>query len=120
VNRLSVAQGLDAERLRFLGRLHEPEGGLAALAAASRADVPRVSGDLIYGVAMGAVDAPGEQGAADSAAEARAVARTGVGHVSAYSLTIEPGTQFGGRRCRRCRERRRVADAFSGALRPRS
>ncbi len=96
VNRLSVGvQGLDAERLRFLGRLHEPEGGLAALAAAIRAEVPRVSGDLIYGVAMGAADAPGEQGAEDAAAEARAVARTGVGHVSAYSLTIEPGTQFG-------------------------
>lgn len=106
VNRLSVGvQGLDAERLRFLGRLHDPGGGLAALDAAIRARVPRVSGDLIYGVATGA--APGEpagsepsartreQSAEQAADEARAVARTGVGHVSAYSLTVEPGTQFG-------------------------
>ena len=106
VDRLSVGvQGLDAERLQFLGRLHDPGGGLAALDAAIRAGVPRVSGDLIYGVATGA--APGEapageapvrareQSAEQAADEACAVARTGVGHVSAYSLTIEPGTQFG-------------------------
>lgn len=96
VNRLSVGvQGLDAERLRFLGRLHEPEGGLAALGAAIRAGVPRVSGDLIYAVATGTPERPVDQDAEDAAAEARAVARTGVGHVSAYNLTIEPGTQFG-------------------------
>src|SRR6185295_3884664 len=31
----------------------------------------------------------------DSVAEVRRVAATGVTHISAYSLTIEPGTQFG-------------------------
>jgi oxygen-independent coproporphyrinogen-3 oxidase len=92
VNRLSVGvQGLDPERLRFLGRLHDPAGGLAAVLAAVRAGVPRVSADLIYGVATGP-DAPSP---AEAAAEVRRVAATGVGHVSAYSLTIEPGTQFG-------------------------
>jgi putative oxygen-independent coproporphyrinogen III oxidase len=91
VNRLSVGvQGLDEQRLRFLGRLHDPEGGLAALRAALRSGMPRVSGDLIYGVAGGH-----EQQASDAAEEARAVAGTGVSHVSAYNLTIEPGTQFG-------------------------
>jgi putative oxygen-independent coproporphyrinogen III oxidase len=92
VNRLSVGvQGLDAERLRFLGRLHDPEGGLAAVTAAVRAGVPRVSADLIYGVAAGAdADAP-----ETAAKEALRVADTGVTHVSAYSLTIEPNTQFG-------------------------
>jgi oxygen-independent coproporphyrinogen-3 oxidase len=95
-NRISVGvQGLDEERLRFLGRLHDPSGGIAALRAAVRAGVPRVSGDVIYGVASGSVERPREQGAEEAAAEARAVARTGVGHVSAYNLTIEPGTQFG-------------------------
>lgn len=92
VNRLSVGvQGLDAERLRFLGRLHDPEGGMRALRDAVRAGVPRVSADLIYGVAAGS-DASAPRTAA---AEARAIAETGVTHVSAYSLTIEPGTQFG-------------------------
>jgi oxygen-independent coproporphyrinogen-3 oxidase len=96
VNRISVGvQGLDEERLRFLGRLHDPGGGPAAVQAAIRAGVPRVSGDLIYGVASGSVDRPRAQAAEEAAAEARAVARTGAGHVSAYSLTIEPGTQFG-------------------------
>ena len=92
VNRLSIGvQGLDADRLQFLGRLHDPEGGLAAVAAAVRAGVPRVSADLIYGVAAGAnADAP-----ATAAAEVGRVADLGVTHLSAYSLTIEPGTQFG-------------------------
>ena len=92
VNRLSIGvQGLDEERLRFLGRLHDPAGGLAAVEAAVRARVPRVSADLIYGVATGAE----QQTPAEAAAEAGRVADTGVTHVSAYSLTIEPGTLFG-------------------------
>jgi putative oxygen-independent coproporphyrinogen III oxidase len=96
VNRLSVGvQGLDDERLRFLGRLHDPASGLAALEAALRSGMPRVSGDLIYGVAVGAAEGPREQRPEQAAAEARAVAATGVTHVSAYSLTIEQGTQFG-------------------------
>jgi oxygen-independent coproporphyrinogen-3 oxidase len=57
--------------------------------------MPRVSGDLIYGVAVGTVDGAQEQRPEQAAAEARAVASTGVTHVSAYSLTVEPGTQFG-------------------------
>ncbi len=92
VNRLSVGvQGLDPERLKFLGRLHDAEGGLQALEAALRAGAPRVSADLIYGVATGP-DAPSPRAAA---IEVGRVADTGVSHVSAYSLTIEPGTQFG-------------------------
>ena len=99
VNRLSVGvQGLDERRLKFLGRLHGPDEGLEALRAALRSGMPRVSGDLIYGTFGGAFGAQGgeaEETATEAAAEARAVAATGVSHVSAYSLTIEPGTQFG-------------------------
>jgi len=92
VNRLSVGvQGLDSERLRFLGRLHDAEGGLAAVEAAIRAGVPRVSADFIYGVATEG----GPPRVADSVEEVRRIAATGVTHLSAYSLTIEPGTQFG-------------------------
>jgi oxygen-independent coproporphyrinogen-3 oxidase len=93
VNRLSIGvQGLDEARLRFLGRLHDPAGGLAAVEAAVRARVPRVSADLIYGVAT---DGAVQETPAEAAAEAARVADTGVTHVSAYSLTIEPGTLFG-------------------------
>ncbi|AKT39938.1 radical SAM family heme chaperone HemW [Chondromyces crocatus] len=96
VNRLSVGvQGLDNERLDFLGRLHQADGGLTAVRAALRAGVPRVSGDLIYGVASGDTTRPREQGPEEAANEALTLARTGVGHVSAYSLTIEAGTRFG-------------------------
>ena len=92
VNRLSVGvQALDTERLAFLGRLHSPDEGLRALEAALASGVPRVSGDLIFGVAGGRQ----VESAEEAASEAERVAATGVTHISAYALTIEPGTQFG-------------------------
>jgi len=91
VNRLSVGvQGLDQERLAFLGRLHDSDEGLAAVRAALGSGMPRVSADLIYGVAGGRTQSP-----ETAAAEAAAVAALGVEHVSAYALTIEPPTRFG-------------------------
>jgi putative oxygen-independent coproporphyrinogen III oxidase len=90
-NRLSIGvQSLDTRRLEFLGRLHDPDGGLRAIEDALSAGVPRVSGDLIFGVAGGSA-----QSAEDAAREVVRVAATGVTHLSAYGLTIEPGTQFG-------------------------
>jgi putative oxygen-independent coproporphyrinogen III oxidase len=87
VNRLSIGvQSLDAERLRFLGRLHDPDGARGALAAALRSG-PRVSGDLIFGL-------PG-QSPDDARAEATALVDLGLSHVSCYQLTIESGTRFG-------------------------
>ncbi|HEX4341651.1 MAG TPA: radical SAM family heme chaperone HemW [Polyangiaceae bacterium] len=86
--RLSIGvQSLDAGRLAFLGRLHDAEGGLAAVDAAIRAGFARVSADLIFGVAG--------QSAESAAAEVLAVAARGVSHLSAYSLTVEPQTAFG-------------------------
>ncbi|MEO0321327.1 MAG: radical SAM family heme chaperone HemW [Myxococcota bacterium] len=85
INRLSVGvQSLRDDQLRFLGRLHDREEALRALDDACAA-VPRVSADLMFGMP--------KQRAMD--AEIEAVLATGVEHVSAYSLTIEPGTQFG-------------------------
>ncbi len=87
VNRLSIGvQSLDAGRLRFLGRLHDADGALRALRAAA-SEMPRVSGDLMFGM-------PGQR-PSDFGEEARRVLDTGVKHVSAYALTIEPDTQFG-------------------------
>jgi oxygen-independent coproporphyrinogen-3 oxidase len=88
VGRVSIGvQGLDDERLRFLGRLHDVAGGLEAVRAAVRAGVARVSADLIFGVAG--------QNSREAADEAHRVAELGVTHLSAYALTIEPGTLFG-------------------------
>jgi oxygen-independent coproporphyrinogen-3 oxidase len=90
VNRLSLGvQGLDAERLAFLGRLHDPSGGLEAARAALDASTPRVSVDFIFGVAG--------QSPAEAASEATTLAQLGTTHVSAYALTIESGTEFGAR-----------------------
>jgi putative oxygen-independent coproporphyrinogen III oxidase len=90
VNRISLGvQGLDAERLAFLGRLHDPNGGVDAARAALGSPVPRVSVDFIFGVAG--------QSPEQAATEARTLAALGTTHLSAYALTIEPGTEFGAR-----------------------
>jgi oxygen-independent coproporphyrinogen-3 oxidase len=86
VNRVSLGlQALDDEALRFLGRAHGVDEGVAALATAQSA-FRRVSFDLIYGL-------PGQSEAAWDAELARALS-FGTGHLSLYQLTIEPGTRF--------------------------
>lgn len=90
VNRLSLGvQSLDEARLRFLGRWHSTHQALASLDAALESEVERVSADLIIGVAG--------QKPAEAAREAELLASRGVGHLSAYTLTVEPGTVFGAR-----------------------
>jgi putative oxygen-independent coproporphyrinogen III oxidase len=87
VGRLSIGvQSLDADRLRFLGRLHDPKGALDALEVAM-AEMPRVSGDLMFGMPR--------QTPEDFAAEIDRLLALGLRHVSAYALTIEDNTQFG-------------------------
>jgi oxygen-independent coproporphyrinogen-3 oxidase len=86
VNRVSLGlQSLDDDALRFLGRAHDAEEGLAALAVAQR-EFRRVSFDLIYAL-------PGQSEAAWAAELGRALT-FGTGHLSLYQLTIEPGTRF--------------------------
>jgi oxygen-independent coproporphyrinogen-3 oxidase len=88
VNRVSLGvQGLDAGRLAFLGRLHDGPGGLEALRVALASRIPRVSADLIFGVSGQTPD--------EAMLEARTLAELGPTHLSAYALTIEPGTEFG-------------------------
>jgi putative oxygen-independent coproporphyrinogen III oxidase len=93
VSRLSIGtQSLRAEQLKFLGRLHDPDGARRAIDAALAAGVPRVSTDLIFGLP--------DQTPEDARAQAEALASTGLRHLSCYQLTIEPGTQFGERKKR--------------------
>ncbi len=85
VNRISLGvQSMRNDQLRFLGRLHDREEALGAIAAAQEA-VPRVSADLMFGMPKQSLVRP----------EVEAILATGVEHVSAYALTIEQGTQFG-------------------------
>jgi oxygen-independent coproporphyrinogen-3 oxidase len=86
INRVSLGlQALDDEALRFLGRLHDVNEGLAALELAQR-HFTRVSFDLIYA-------RPGQTTKAWEAELKRALA-FGTGHLSLYQLTIEPNTRF--------------------------
>ncbi len=88
VNRLSIGvQSLTDERLRFLGRLHDAAGARTAVRGALAAGVPRVSADLIFGLP--------DQSPAEARREALELADLGIAHLSAYQLTIEPGTRFG-------------------------
>jgi putative oxygen-independent coproporphyrinogen III oxidase len=86
IGRISLGvQSLEDSRLKFLGRLHDSVGALAALRrAVARFD--RVSGDLMFGM-------PGQTPEA-LALEIARIVETGIEHVSAYSLTVEPGTVF--------------------------
>jgi oxygen-independent coproporphyrinogen-3 oxidase len=86
VNRVSLGlQALDDAALKLLGRPHDLAQGLAALEVAQR-HFGRVSFDLIH-------SRPGQTVAQWQAELARALG-FGTGHLSAYQLTIEPGTRF--------------------------
>ena len=87
------AQALDDSRLRFLGRAHRASDVRAAASRLAEAGISWISLDLIYGTAGQTADS--------LRAELRAAAALpGVVHVSAYELTIEPGTPFGRRAAR--------------------
>ena len=88
VNRVSVgAQSFDDVTLRRLGRAHPAEEVRATLAAVRAEDFPAVSVDLIFAV-------PGQT--RDSLErDLDALLAFGPDHVSAYELTLEPGTPFG-------------------------
>jgi oxygen-independent coproporphyrinogen-3 oxidase len=90
MTRLSMgAQSFAPHVLAALGRRHDPERPLRALADARTAGVWRVNLDLIYGT-------PGETNA-DWDASLRTVRHAGVEHVSAYALTVEPATEYAAR-----------------------
>ena len=75
-------QSLHDPTLKFLGRQHDAEQARSAVETLLAAGF-RVSGDLITAV-------PGQPLAQDIAG----LVELGVGHISAYTLTIEPGTPF--------------------------
>jgi oxygen-independent coproporphyrinogen-3 oxidase len=86
VNRVSLGvQALDDASLRFLGREHTAAEALAAVDLAGGL-FPRHSFDLIY--------ARPDQTPAAWEAELRRALGHANGHLSAYQLTIEPGTRF--------------------------
>ncbi|MGA8014637.1 MAG: radical SAM family heme chaperone HemW [Candidatus Dormiibacterota bacterium] len=77
-------QSLEPDILGFLGRVHDAARALAAVGEVRRAGFSRVSCDLIYAV-------PGLDDARWQSTLERVIALD-PDHVSAYELTVEPGT----------------------------
>ncbi|HUF77212.1 MAG TPA: coproporphyrinogen-III oxidase family protein, partial [Longimicrobiales bacterium] len=88
VNRVSLGvQSFHAPTLRWMGRMHGPEGGETAVRAARAAGLENVSVDLIFGL-------PERVGRAWHDDLERALALD-LPHVSLYGLSVEPATPLG-------------------------
>ena len=86
INRMSVGvQSLRDDALKRLGRDHDAAKAAEAVRVAQKV-VPRVSVDLIH--------TREGQSLADWEMELTEAIALGTGHVSAYQLTLEPGTAF--------------------------
>jgi oxygen-independent coproporphyrinogen-3 oxidase len=85
VNRVSMgAQSFDRKHLAILERRHDPERLPLAAEAVRRAGIARLSVDLISGVPGQTLD--------QWDTDLRAALALGTEHLSAYTLTYEPGT----------------------------
>ena len=85
VNRVSIGvQSLEADALRFLGRVHDAGRAIEAIAEVRGAGFTSINCDLIYAV-------PGVGDVRWQRTLERVVA-AGPTHVSCYELTVEPGT----------------------------
>ncbi len=88
VNRLSFGvQSLARHVLRALGRTHDPANVERAISLARTAGFDNVNVDLIYGTPGESVD--------DWRRTLTGALELEVEHVSAYALTVEPGTPLG-------------------------
>lgn len=88
VSRLSLgAQTFDPDVLRWMGRLHGPDGPRRAMAAARAAGFGDISLDLIFGL-------PGRFGR-DWRSDLERALELEPEHLSLYGLTAEPGAPLG-------------------------
>ncbi len=86
VNRLSLGiQSFDDAKLAALGRMHSSYEARRAIDIAQK-HFDRVNLDLMYALP--------QQTLAEARRDIEAAIATGVGHVSAYHLTLEPNTPF--------------------------
>lgn len=92
-DRLSVGiQSFDDAELKFMNRRHTAAQAVQAVREARRAGFDNLTIDLIFGV-------PGF-GARTLRRNLEQALELGVQHISAYHLTVEPGTAFGRRAAR--------------------
>jgi putative oxygen-independent coproporphyrinogen III oxidase len=87
VNRLSIGvQSLDAEKLRALGRIHDPDQACTAGHQAPAAGFDNLNLDLMYALPA--------QTLGEAALDLEATIALGPEHISYYQLTLEPNTPF--------------------------
>lgn len=87
INRLSLGvQSLDDNMLKTLGRAHKTRDSINAIMGAAGAGFSNISVDLMWGL-------PG-QSIRQWLQTLREVTQLGVSHISAYNLSLEPGTPF--------------------------
>lgn len=88
INRISLGiQSFNDKKLKFLGRIHNSEQSLSAISNVIKAGFDNFNLDLIYAVKDETLDHWKKD--LEKAIEQKPK------HISAYTLTIEPGTDFG-------------------------
>ena len=88
INRLSIGiQTFDNSILKYLNRNHQAETSLKALDLCDKWGFEMISADLMYGL-------PG-QNQEILLKDIQLLTERNISHISAYNLTIEPGTVFG-------------------------
>lgn len=87
INRLSIGvQSFAADKLKTLGRIHDPAQALSAIRAAREAGFERVNVDLMHGLPQQTMN--------DALNDIQMAHDAGATHISWYQLTIEPNTVF--------------------------
>ena len=87
INRLSLGiQSFNDQHLQQLGRIHDGEQALSAIATAQRAGFDDFNLDLMHGLSG--------QTTEQAASDLQLAIDSGASHISWYQLTIEPNTEF--------------------------
>ena len=87
INRLSIGvQSFDADKLKVLGRIHDPIQALSAIRAARAAGFTRINVDLMHGLPQQTMN--------EALNDIQMAHDAGATHISWYQLTIEPNTVF--------------------------
>ncbi|CAA0092318.1 radical SAM family heme chaperone HemW [Zhongshania aliphaticivorans] len=87
INRLSIGvQSFDPAQLKKLGRIHNSDDALRAIACAQNAGFDNFNVDLMHGL--------NDQTKEDALRDLEIAIDAGAPHISWYQLTIEPNTEF--------------------------
>jgi oxygen-independent coproporphyrinogen-3 oxidase len=90
INRLSIGvQSLDADRLKALGRIHDPAQARRAVEIARRSGFTNLNLDMMYALPQQTVE--------QAKTDLQGLIDLGPDHISYYQLTLEPNTEFAAR-----------------------